>query len=213
VEGLRLVGVVQRERVDHEVGLVGQDRLERLVEGREVGAAAAAVADLPPAGLLRVQPHFEHLHERVAELDALPLREGVAEDHDPPDALRLGSQRLVAEPQGVVAELHGPRRASRHRVVPQGGDVQIALPALGGAQVDVEVVPGVRGIAVEQQSPPGVGHASRHQESLGRNPEHADDGLADEEEGHDRRHGEDEAEEHLPTTRGHQGSGHEKSAL
>ena len=172
----RLVRVVQDERVDDEVGLVGQDLLERSRTAPESRCRAGRVAHLHAAGRPRLEQAAEDARGRVLLLHALPLGERVAEDHHTVHARRLRAERPVAEAQRVVAGLDCPGVVTLDRVEAMRREVAVARVVLRRAQVDVEVATRVRGVAVEQSRPAPVEHASaRHlaTEAVANEAEHA----------------------------------------
>jgi hypothetical protein len=148
-EAVRLLGVVQEHAVDDEVRVVLQDLLEGVVEPREIGAAAAPVEDLPPAGIGLVQQGLEPPRVGVGLLDPLAFGEGIAEYGHAADAWPLPAELFIAELQAVEPQLHREGRAAPGLV--EAADVArfVYAAAVGIAQVHVEVAPRVRRIAVE----------------------------------------------------------------
>ena len=126
--------------------------------GREVVAAAAAVQDLPVAGLrARVEQAMEHARVGVFLLDAHALREGVADDghahHAGPTAAR---SRTIAKLLRAVAALDGVRRVAGGIVEAGEPQAAVLLEGRGVAEVDVEVAARVAGVAVQQHRAPAV---------------------------------------------------------
>ena len=71
----RLDGVVEHERVDDEVRLIGQDLLEDPEQLGKVRPTTGAVAHFHATRRARLEQPAEHSHRGLVFLDALPLGE------------------------------------------------------------------------------------------------------------------------------------------
>jgi hypothetical protein len=157
----RAVHVVQDHAVDKQVGPERQRLLERREERREVGAAVAGIAHLPPARLRGVEEPLQHARVGVLLGHPPPFGERVAEHDHAPDAGTRLAPLGITEAERVVAELDREGSARGDRVHARDTRRAIALADGRVAQVRVEGLARALGVAVEQQPAAAVAQARR----------------------------------------------------
>jgi hypothetical protein len=198
LELLGALRVVDHHAVDDNVGIESERLVEVAEQLREIGRPATAVPNLPIPGAGCAQQPLEHARVRVRLLHPLALGEGVAEHNEAAHTRPLRAEREVAKPVRVVPGLHRVGRPRGEGVVAPRREREVAGARLRSPEVDVEIGPGVGGVAVEQESPVGAHDASDAAEPLRRDVEQPEHGLREQGRGDDAQRCEAGPEEGLP---------------